>query len=72
MKYNAGVIVTLNVNETFLDGGIHSFLLVSWRKNISPSNVFRNLTYGVISTTEWFHNKLQTTSGEKDFLDSFV
>jgi len=31
MKYNAGFIVTLNVSETFLDGRIHSLMLVSWR-----------------------------------------
>jgi len=52
MKYNSGFIVTLNVNETFLGGGIHPLVLTSWRKNISPSSILRNLTYGVISTTE--------------------
>jgi len=52
MKSNAGFIVTLNVSETFLDGGIHSLILVSRRKNISPRNVLHNLTYGMISTTE--------------------
>jgi len=67
MKYNTDFIVTLDVNETLLDGGIYSPMLANWRKSISPSNVLRNLTCGVISTTEWFHSKLQTTGGEKDF-----
>jgi len=52
MKYNMGFIVTLNVNKTFLAGGIHSLALANWRKRITPSNLLRNLTYGVISTTE--------------------
>jgi len=72
VKYNACFIVTLDVNEAFLEGGVHSLVLVSCRKSISPCDVLRNLTCGVISTTEWFHSKPQTTGGEKDFLDSFV
>jgi len=52
MKYNTDFIVTLDVNETLLDGGIYSPMLANWRKSISPSNVLRNLTCGVISTTE--------------------
>jgi len=28
-KYNTGFIVTSNVNETFLDGGIHSLMLAN-------------------------------------------
>ena len=50
-------------------GWWNPFAHASWRKSISPSNV-RNLTCGVISTTEWFHSKLQATGGEKDFLAS--
>jgi len=32
MKYNTGFIITLDVNETFLDGGIYSLMLASWKK----------------------------------------
>ena len=53
-------------------GWWYRIMLASWRKSISRSNVLRNLTCSVISITEWFHSKPQTTGGEKDFLDSFV
>jgi len=43
-------------------------MLASWPKSLSPIDVLFNLTYGVISTTESLHSKLQTTGGEKDFL----
>jgi len=39
-----GFIITLNVNETFMDGGIHSFMLASWRSE----NVFHPVTFFAI------------------------
>jgi len=62
MKYSTGFIVTLDVDETFLDGGI----AFAYAKGISPSNFLRNVSFGVIYTTERLHSKPQTC-GEKDF-----
>jgi len=47
MKYSTGFIVTLNVDEKFVDGEIAlPYVSYSWQKGISPSNFLR-----VISTT---------------------
>ena len=45
----------------------NSPMLASRHKGISSNNFLRNVTFDVISTTEWLHSKLQTTGGEKDF-----
>jgi len=39
----------------------HSLMLVSWQKGISLRNFLRKVTFDAISTTDWFHSKLQTT-----------
>jgi len=45
-------------------------MLVNWQ-NTSPSHFlwFRNPTFGIISTTERFLYKPQTTGGAKNFLE---
>jgi len=45
----------------------HSLVLVSWHKAISLSNFLRNVTFGVISTTEWLHSEPEITGDEKEF-----
>jgi len=63
---STGYIVALNVDETFLGGGI-AFAIVIWQTGISPSHFLPNRTFVGISTTEWLLSKPQTTGGEKSF-----
>jgi len=37
IKYSTGFIVALDVDETFLLVELHSLMLASWQKGISPS-----------------------------------
>jgi len=72
MKDNAGFILALDVDKTFLDGGV-AFAYASYlAKSYFIHNLLRSVTFGVISTAEWLHSKPQTTGGEKDFMESLV
>jgi len=54
MKYSMGFtfIVALDSMRHSWIVQPHSLMLVSWQKDISPSNLLRSVTFGVISTTE--------------------
>ena len=71
IKYGTGFIITLVVDEKFLDVALHSRMLVNWQ-NTSPSQYLRNPTFGVIATTERLFSKPQTTGGGNDFLEFLV
>jgi len=47
IKYGSGFIITLEVDEKFLDVESHSLMLVNWQKGTSPSYLLRNPTYNL-------------------------
>jgi len=60
----------MEFDEKFLEVESHSLMLVNWY-NTSPSHFLRNLTFGVIPTTERLFSKPQTSWWRKRFFGIF-